>query len=109
MADIIDALDGSEDILLVDTGLASLVQVVGKDIEEQLRVGIGVDVTMGILVQELTEFFGVDQVSVLKKIKSVVTRGCEWMGLVKRKKEAPHPTDDLSFSLSLKLFSHDFC
>lgn len=78
MADIIDALDGSEDILLVDTGLASLVQVVGKDVEEQLRVGIGVDVTMGILVQELTEFFGVDQVSVLKKrIKNVVTRGCE--------------------------------
>lgn len=34
MADIIDALDGSEDILLVDTGLASLVQVVGKDVEE---------------------------------------------------------------------------
>lgn len=56
---------------------------------------------MGILVQELAELFGVDQVSVLKKrIKNVVTRGCEWMNLVKRKKEASHPTDGLSFSLS---------
>lgn len=67
MADIKDTLDGSEDILLVDTRLASLVQVVGKDVEKQLRVGISVDVAMGILVQELTKLCGVDQVSVLNK------------------------------------------
>lgn len=65
MADVVDALDRSKDILLINTDLASLLQVVSKDVEQQLRVRIGVDVAMGILIHESAELVSIDQVSVL--------------------------------------------
>jgi hypothetical protein len=69
MADVVDTLDGSENILLVDTDLASLLQVVGKDVEQQLRVRVGVDMAMGILIHERTELVSIDQVSVLRGVQ----------------------------------------
>lgn len=68
MADIKDTLDGGEDILLVDTELASLLQVVGKDVKEKLRIGISVAVAMSILIQELAQLIGVDKISVLLNV-----------------------------------------
>ena len=65
MADIIDTLDGGKDIFLVDTELASLLQVVGKDVEKELRIRICVDMAMSILIQEHAQFVSIDQVSVL--------------------------------------------
>jgi len=68
VADIKDTLDGGEDILLVDTELASLLQVVGKDVKEKLRIGISVAVAMSILIQELAQLIGVDKISVLLNV-----------------------------------------
>ena len=52
--------DGGEDVFFVNTEFARLLEVVGKDVEEKLRVGGGVDVTVGGLVHELEKFFCVD-------------------------------------------------
>ena len=52
--------DGGEDVFFIDTEFARLLEVVGKDVEEKLRVGGSVDVTVGGLVHELEKFFCVD-------------------------------------------------
>jgi hypothetical protein len=52
--------DGGEDVLLVDSDLARLL-----DIEEELGIGVGVDVSVGVGVEEGTKLGGVGEVSVL--------------------------------------------
>lgn len=44
--------DGGEDVLLVDSELAGLLEVVGKDVEQELRVRVGVDVPVSVRVEE---------------------------------------------------------
>jgi len=58
-------LQGSEDILLVDTELASLLESAGEHVEERLTVRVGVYVAMGLVVEVAAELLGIDQVSVL--------------------------------------------
>ncbi|KAI3488256.1 hypothetical protein L1887_47795 [Cichorium endivia] len=60
-----EVANGGEDVLLVDAELARLLQVVGKDVEEHLRVRIGVDVTVGVGIEEATQLVGVDEVAVV--------------------------------------------
>ena len=43
----------SEDILLIDTEFARLLEVICEDVQEQFRVRRGVDVTVGRLIHEL--------------------------------------------------------
>ncbi len=69
MTDIKNTLDGSKDVLLVNAELASLLQIVCKDIEKQLRVRVSVNVAMGILVQKCAQLIGIDQVAVLQGTK----------------------------------------
>lgn len=57
--------DRREDVLLVDAELSSFLEVVGEDIQEKLGVAVGVDMTMGIGVEELFERGCVDEVTVL--------------------------------------------
>lgn len=56
---------GAENVVGVDTGLASLVEVAGEDIEHQLAVRIGVDVTVGLLVEIGAQSRSIDQVAVV--------------------------------------------
>jgi hypothetical protein len=65
-------LHGGKDVFLVDSELSGLLEVVGKDVEHELRVRVGVDVSVGLGVECLPESGGVDQVSVLR-----VSRNCE--------------------------------
>jgi hypothetical protein len=72
-------LHGGEDILLVDSTISinvgdkkadlpefsGLLEVVGKDVEHELRVRVGVDVPVGLGIKLLPESRGVDEVSVL--------------------------------------------
>lgn len=55
-----EASDRGEDIFLVDTELARLLQVVGEDVEKEFRVGGGVDVSVSGGVHEMQKFGGVD-------------------------------------------------
>lgn len=55
----------SENILLVDTEFSRFLQIIGKNIEQKLRVAIGIDVSVGISVKESPQLNGVDQVSIL--------------------------------------------
>jgi len=54
-----------ENILFVDTELSSLLQVVCENVEEELGVRVGVDVSVGIGIKELSQGWGVDEVTVL--------------------------------------------
>jgi hypothetical protein len=54
-----------ENILLIDTEFTGLLKVVGKNIQEELRVRVGVDVSMSIGIKELSELRGVDEITVL--------------------------------------------
>lgn len=52
----------------------SLLQVVGKDVEHELGIRVGVDMPVSLGIECLSEFKGVDQVSVL--IRSASTDKC---------------------------------
>lgn len=60
-----DLAHSAEDVVGVDAELASLLQGVGEEVEEELRVGGGVDVTVSVVVEVVTEVLGVGEVSVL--------------------------------------------
>lgn len=59
------AADRGEDILLVDTELARLLQVVGKDVQQELRVGGRVDVPMSGGIHGLEQRLSVNKVPIL--------------------------------------------
>jgi hypothetical protein len=73
------SLHSGEDILLVDSTISieiwvkkadlpefsGLLEVVGKDVEHELRVRVGVDVPVGLGIKLLPERRGVDEISVL--------------------------------------------
>lgn len=59
--------DGGEDVFFIDSDLARLLEVVGEDVEQELRVRVGVDVSVGVRVEEPTELFSVVEVSVLRE------------------------------------------
>ena len=54
----------NEDIFDIGTCLVEFVQGVRKDVEDELRVGIGVDVAAGLLVEEGGHLGGVRDVAV---------------------------------------------
>lgn len=65
-----DLAHSAEDVIGVDAELARLLESVGEEVKEELRVGGGVDVTMSIVVEVVTEVLGVGEVSVLWWCKS---------------------------------------
>ena len=79
-------LEGTEDVVGVDTGLAGLVQGVGKDVEHQLAVRVGVHMTMGLLVEIAAQGGSVDEVTVVSEADAVgrvdverLTLGALWV------------------------------
>jgi hypothetical protein len=52
--------DRGENIFFIDAKLFCLLKVVGKDIEEELRVAISVDMAVGIGIEKLPELDSVD-------------------------------------------------
>lgn len=64
-AHLIQASQCLKDIVRIYTELSSLLELRGKDIEEELRVGIGVDMPVGIMIKVIPELVGVDEISVL--------------------------------------------
>jgi len=61
---------------------------VSEDVEEELRVGIGVDVSVSFLVEELAEVFGVDEVTV--DAHGDTERGVDVEGLSFRGRSSSH-------------------
>ena len=57
--------DGAEDVVLVNTELARLLQIVGEDVEEELRVAVGVDVPVRVVVEVVAEMGRIDEVAIL--------------------------------------------
>ena len=71
LALLVHALKSEETVGRVDTGLSSLVELVGKDVQHELTVALGVDVAMGFLIQITPEFGCVDEVTVVSKADAV--------------------------------------
>ena len=68
---LIHALKGKEAVGRVDTGLSSLVELVGENVQHELTVALSVDVAMSFLVQITPEFGRVDEVTIVSKADAV--------------------------------------
>ena len=64
-----EVTDSVEDILLVDTELAGSLKVVGEDVEKDLGVRVGVDVSVSVGVKVLSQRGGVDKVTILRSVR----------------------------------------
>ena len=67
LAPVICPFQSGETVLGVDACLAILMQFVRENVEHDLAVALRVDVTVRLLVQELLELRGVDQVAVMRE------------------------------------------
>lgn len=64
-------LDCGENIFLVDPELARLLEIIRKDIEEELRIRVGVDMSVCVCVQELLELTGIGKVPIVAKNNTI--------------------------------------
>lgn len=71
LAPLVRLPEGNEDVVGVDTSFASLVQGVGKDVEHQLAVGVGVHMTMGLFIEISAQGGSVDEVTVVREADAV--------------------------------------
>lgn len=79
LAALIHAAQAGKEVLVVDTGLLGLTQLIGENIEHELTVTIGVDVTVGLKIQMLAKISGVDQVTVVCKADTIGAINVEWL------------------------------
>ena len=80
-ASLVHASQSEKNILLSDTELSSLVQLIGEDVEHELRVTVSVDVAVGIVIEEAGELLGIDQIAVVCKGDAVRAVHVEWLSL----------------------------
>lgn len=64
-ASLVHALKSIHYVLIIDPCLAGLVQLIGKDVEHQFTVTLGVDMSVCFDVEEAFEIGGIDQVAIL--------------------------------------------
>ncbi len=77
----VDTRDGAEDILLVDAQLALGLQLVRQDVEQDLRVRLGIDMAQVLGVKVSLELLGVGQVAVVGEHNAVGRVDVEGLGL----------------------------
>lgn len=78
---LIHTAQGREEVLLVDTSLLCLAQLVREDIQHQLTVTIGIDMTVSLQVKILLQFWRVDEVAVVGQANAVGAVHVERLGL----------------------------
>jgi hypothetical protein len=71
LALLVHALESKEAVGRVDTGLSSLVELVGENVQHELTVALGVDVAMRLLVQITPKFGRVDEVTIVSEADTV--------------------------------------
>jgi hypothetical protein len=84
LAALVHARQGVEDILGVDTSLASLVQLIGEDVEHEFTVAVSVDMSVGFPVEKLTQLRCVGQVAVVAQADAVRAVHIERLSLSRR-------------------------
>lgn len=62
--------ESGKHVLLVDSELSSLLESACENVEEHLTVGVGVDVTMRLVVEVAAELMGIDEVSILPPVSA---------------------------------------
>ena len=84
MAAAVHALQSRKDVLLVDSGLSSLIEFAGKDVQHQLAVTVGVDVSVSLLVKELAQLGSIDEVAIVREDNSVGAVDVKRLGFRRR-------------------------
>jgi hypothetical protein len=64
-AKLVHSFQSCKAIAGIDTGLASLVELIGEDVQHELTIALCVDVSVGDLIKALSESWGVDEVAVV--------------------------------------------
>jgi len=64
---------------VVHTSLLGLTQLISEDVEHELTVTIGVDVTVGLEIQMPLKLTGIDQITVVRKANTVRAVDVEWL------------------------------
>ena len=76
-----DALDGAKHVLLVDAQLALDLQLMGEDVEQDLRVGLGIDVPQVLGEEVMLQGLGIGQVAVMGEDDAIGRIDVEGLGL----------------------------
>ncbi|KAI5309825.1 hypothetical protein KEM55_002324, partial [Ascosphaera atra] len=63
---VVHLAEGVEEVLVVDTGLFGLVELVRENVQHELAVAVRVDVAVRLVVEEVLQLAGVDQVPVVR-------------------------------------------
>ena len=80
-AKIVHPFQGCKAIVGVDTGLSSLVQLIGEDVQHKLTVALRVDMPVCVLIEELAELRRINQVAVVGHADAVRAVHVEWLCL----------------------------
>ena len=81
LASRVGLFQGLENIVRVHTSLAGLVEGVGKDVQHQFAIRVGVYMAVRLLVEVVPEFGSVDEVSVVRETDAVGGVDIEWLAL----------------------------
>ena len=81
MTSVVQSAETAEQILVVDTGLFRLAKFVGKDVQHQLAVAVGVDMPVGLGIQVLSELVRVDEIAVMGEADTIGAIDVEWLRL----------------------------
>lgn len=83
-AQLVHALESGKAVIGVNTRLASLVELISKDVQHELTVALGVDVSVRLVIKTFSERGRVDEVAIVRHADSVrtihVERLCLCMG-----------------------------
>lgn len=81
LAPLVHPAKTGKDILLVDTRFLGLTQLIRKDVQHQLAITVGVDVTMGFQIEIPLQLGGIDQISIVGQANAVRTIYIERLSL----------------------------
>jgi hypothetical protein len=80
-AQLVHPFQGCKAVASVDTGLASLVQLIGEDVQHELAVALRVDVPVRFMVESLSQRRSVDQVTIVRHADTVGAVDVEGLSL----------------------------
>ena len=81
IAFLIHAGEGCEYIFIINTGFSGFIQLVCKDIEHDFTIALGINVTVGIHIQETFQCSGIDEIPVMGEADSIGRINVKWLRL----------------------------
>lgn len=76
---VIHSTEGVDNVLIIDTCLPRLIQLIGKDVEHQLAVTVRIDVPVRFEVEKVLEIGRIYEVARCREADSVRAVNVEWL------------------------------